>query len=170
MDQPRDIRNRAPNRVLFFVGGNMLMKICPRCGKHITAGSSCSCKTKRVKEERRRYDKKRRDPRRRELYHSRMWEQVRQTVKARAHGLDEVMWSQGKIEPGTTAHHIIPVEDRPDLKFDLLNLVWISAHTHKNIHREYRKSRSAKEAAQRRLRAIVDKRWTSHHEGDVKKV
>lgn len=148
----------------------MLMKICPRCGKHIPAGSSCSCTEARVKEERRRYDKKSRDPKRRDFYHSKMWERVRQTVKAHAHGLDEVAWSQGRVEPGTTAHHIIPVEERPDLKFDPRNLVWISAHTHKNIHREYRKSRSDKEAVQRRLREIVDKRWTSEREGAAKKV
>lgn len=148
----------------------MLMKICPHCGKHIPAGATCPCWGKRTKEARRRYDTGSRDEKRKAFYHSRAWAALRQSIKTRANGLDEVAWSEGRIEQGTTAHHIEPLEERPDLGLDPTNIVWISAHTHKNIHREYRKSRQAKEAAQRRLRAIVDRKWISGQEGAQGKV
>jgi hypothetical protein len=76
-------------------------------------------------------------------------------VKARASGLDEVAMKQGIIKQGTTAHHIIPIEDRPELALNISNLIWISSHTHKNIHRAYRKSPAEKKKVQQRLQSII---------------
>ena len=103
----------------------MLMKIC-KCGRRIPQGQICRCQAQRHKL----YDDARRDKSKQKFYASNQWRKITETVKARAHGLDEYLLAFGIIEPGTTVHHIYTIEERPDLKNDLDNLIFVSAKTH----------------------------------------
>lgn len=77
------------------------------------------------------------------------------TVKARANGLDEYALAQGQIEAGNTVHHIFTIDERPDLKLSLDNLIFLSARNHNIIHNEYNKDSAAKKILQAKLCEIV---------------
>ena len=79
-------------------------------------------------------------------------------VKARAKGLDEYALSQGYLEVGNTVHHIYPLEERPDLKLSLKNLIFVSSRSHNVIHREYSKGADSKKQMQKKLFQIVNER------------
>ena len=61
---------------------------------------------------------------------------------------------EGVIEVGSTAHHIYTLEERPDLKTSLSNLLFVSARTHNKIHAEYNKGEPTKRALQMKLLAL----------------
>lgn len=84
-----------------------------------------------------------------------MWKKIVQTVKARANGLDEYqMKVNGRIEVGTVVHHIYTLDERPDLKFSLSNLILVSARTHNQIHAEYERDSESKIQLQKILSQI----------------
>lgn len=133
----------------------MLMKICEHCGKQYPAGEACPCQIERRKSRHRQYDKSRRNKDAAAFYHSRAWTRIRQSVKARSNGLDELEWSRGHAVQGTLAHHIEPLEDAPDKALDIYNLVWVSAKTHEQIHAAYEKSDAEKKQMQQALRRAI---------------
>ena len=111
----------------------MLMRIC-KCGRRMAQGEKCPCQ----KERHSIYEEKRRDKVKREFYSSAEWRKTAAAVKARAKGLDEYLLAvEGRIELGTTVHHIYPIEERPDLKINFDNLIFVSSRTHNKIHAEY---------------------------------
>lgn len=55
---------------------------------------------------------------------------------------------KGVIVPATIVHHIVPLEDNVDLKFDTTNLIPVSASTHYEIHRCYDMSAEDKKRMQ----------------------
>lgn len=125
----------------------MLMKICQQCKRRLKQGEQCSCRNARHK----RYNSERRDQSKNQFYHSRQWSAIVATIKARASGLDEYELSLGNIKAGNTVHHIFPIDERPDLKSSLENLIYVSARTHNKIHAEYSKDDTAKKIMQDRL-------------------
>lgn len=127
----------------------MLMKICRQCGRRLAQGERCPCHTARHKL----YNETQRDEERNEFYHSQAWRKLTLAVKSRANGLDEYALAQGRIELGTTAHHIYTLAERPDLALSLDNLIWVSARTHSQIHSEYDKSADARKIMQAKLLA-----------------
>lgn len=131
----------------------MLMKVCQRCGRLLRQGQRCSCSTARHKL----YNETRRDPERNQFYHSRAWRKLTAAVKARANGLDEYALAQGVLEVGNTAHHIFTIEERPDLMLALDNLIFVSARTHAEIHREYEKNSDSKYNMQQKLLKAIGK-------------
>lgn len=131
----------------------MLMKVCQRCGRRLQQGQRCSCGTARHKL----YNETRRDPERNQFYHSRSWQKLAAAVKARANGLDEYALAQGVLEVGNTAHHIFPIEERPDLRLALDNLIFVSAKSHAAIHREYEKNSDSKYTMQQKLLKAIGK-------------
>lgn len=124
----------------------MLMRIC-KCGRRIPQGQVCSCQKQRHKV----YDDSRRDKEKQEFYSSTEWKKVASAVKTRANGLDEYLIATGIIELGSMCHHIYSIEERPDLKTDLNNLIYVSARTHNKIHAEYSKGEAEKKAMQKIL-------------------
>lgn len=80
-------------------------------------------------------------------------------VKARANGLDEYAFAQGILEIGNTAHHIYPIDERPDLKLSASNLIFLSAKNHNHIHKIYEKD-AEKKLLQVKLCEIVNKKFT----------
>lgn len=129
----------------------MLMKICAKCGRKIPQGQECICGNNRHKI----YNAARRDKDKNQFYHSKNWARLITTVKARANGLDEYALAQGQIEAGNTVHHIFTIDERPDLKLSLDNLIFLSARNHNIIHNEYNKDSAAKKILQAKLCEIV---------------
>ena len=133
----------ASERAYFF----LLMRIC-KCGRRVPQGQVCDCQKRRHKV----YDEERRDKVKREFYSSMEWKKIASLVKARANGLDEyLLASEGIIEVGSTVHHIYTIDERPDLKEDLNNLIFVSARTHNKIHSEYARDEKSKRAMQNKL-------------------
>ena len=128
----------------------MLTRICTACGRIVPQGERCLCQTARHKE----YDRGRRDRDKARFYHSREWQAVAAAVRARAGYADEVAKASGRLVPGAIVHHIYPVDERPDLRLSLENLIFVSARTHKEIHDAYSKNPRAKKEMQARLIAI----------------
>ena len=89
------------------------------------------------------------------LYHSRPWQLLQLAVKSRAQYIDEyVMYYEKRMTAGRIAHHIIPVDERPDLALNPQNLIYVSDKTHKMIHDAYRKGGKEKAAMQAKLARI----------------
>lgn len=129
----------------------MLMKICTKCGKRLPKGKKCSCTTSRHKM----YNKTVRDKEKNEFYHSAQWRSIVGLVKARANGLDEYALSLGMILKGNTVHHIYTVDERPDLKLSVDNLIYVSAKIHNQLHAEYNESPERKRDLQIKLLKII---------------
>lgn len=124
----------------------MLKKIC-KCGRQVLQNEICVCQKKRHKI----YDKFCRGKATKKFYSSGRWKRTVMLVKVRANGLDEYQFSEGIVENGSVVHHIYTIDERPDLKFSLSNLIFVSTRTHSIIHSEYNKSEESKVAMQRKL-------------------
>ena len=135
----------------------MLMKICQQCNRRLRQGERCPCQNNRHK----RYNGERRDKDKNQFYHSRQWAKLVDMVKARANGLDEYALSMGRLEVGNTVHHIYTIDERPDLKASIDNLIYVSARTHNKIHAEYNVDENAKKDMQARLIDVIHGR-SSH--------
>lgn len=123
------------------------MRICQQCRRRLRQGERCHCQKNRH----RRYNRERRDAVKNQFYHSREWAKLVELVKARANGLDEYALAQGRLEAGNTVHHIYTIDERPDLKAALENLIYVSARTHNKIHAEYNVDETSKKNMQARL-------------------
>lgn len=135
----------------------MLMRICSACGRQVRVGESCSC----LKERQKSYDRDNRNKKAASLYHSRPWQLLQLAVKSRAQYIDEyVMYYEKRMTAGRIAHHIIPVDERPDLALNPQNLIYVSDKTHKMIHDAYKKGGKEKAAMQARLARIRIKKPT----------
>lgn len=129
----------------------MLMRICSACGRQVRVGEPCPC----LKERQKSYDRDNRNKKSASLYHSRPWQLLQLAVKSRAQYIDEyVMYYEKRMTAGRIAHHIIPVDERPDLALNPQNLIYVSDKTHKMIHDAYRKGGKEKAAMQARLARI----------------
>lgn len=129
----------------------MLTRICSICGREVEQGKTCPC----LKERQHEYDRDNRDKSRAAFYNSRQWELLQKSVAARAGYVDEYLKAyRGRIDPGRIAHHIAPIADRPDLKLDGRNIVYVSDKTHRMIHETYKKSLKDKETMMRKLYKI----------------
>lgn len=74
---------------------------------------------------------------------------TRDTALAQSRGVDLWVWhTEGRLQPGTHVHHIIPLEDMLDRAFDLSNLIVLSAQSHMRIHAFYDMSEDEKEKTQ----------------------
>ena len=131
----------------------MLMKICAKCGRKLPQGEKCICQNDRHKI----YNVERRDQEKNKFYHSAQWNRLVEKVKARANGLDEYALSQGYFEVGNTVHHIFTIDERPDLKTSIDNLIYLSAKNHNHIHKVYEKD-NEKKLLQAKLCEIVQSR------------
>ena len=128
----------------------MLQRICTHCGRIISQGAACPCGINRHKE----YDELQRDKIKSKFYKSRAWRLFAESVKARANGLDEYLLSKGQVVKGSIAHHIHTIEERPELKLSLGNLIYVSSATHNQIHNEYDKDAVSRKKMQAELQAI----------------
>ena len=129
----------------------MLTTICGRCGRVIKQGGRCPCELERQRE----YDRDNRNRESAAFYHSKSWKLLQQAVASRAGYTDEyVKFYKGRVQPGRIAHHIAPINERPELRLDGRNIIYVSDKTHQMIHAEYNKGIKEKEEIQRQLYRI----------------
>ena len=129
----------------------MLTKICGRCGRVIKQGTQCPCEAERQRE----YDCEHRNRESASFYHSKSWKLLQQAVASRAGYTDEYLrYYKGRIQQGRIAHHIAPVDERPDLRLDGRNIIYVSDKTHQMIHAEYGKGEREKREMMMRLYRI----------------
>lgn len=132
----------------------MLMRQCI-CGRLVRQGEQCICRREANHKSWRRYDQEKRDRLRAEFYHSVAWRRMTEAVRARAAGLDEWALADGRLERGAICHHIEELKDTPALSLDINNLIYVSAASHKKIHKEYEASEERKEKMKARLKEAL---------------
>lgn len=76
------------------------------------------------------------------FYHTARWGRARAAALNRAYGMCEDCMDRyrsgygGKPRPATIVHHVIPIEERPDLALDINNLRCLCAACHNERHPE----------------------------------
>ena len=68
------------------------------------------------------------------FYKSKKWKTKRQSILRRDDYLCRECKRYGKTTPATTVHHILPMEQRPDLKLNSLNLISLCNECHNKMH------------------------------------
>lgn len=115
-----------------------IYKRCGRCGKRIPSGSRCECIKDRYKE----YDRASRDKKSRDFYHSGEWERIRKEILELDQEIDVYLYmAKGEIKIADTVHHIEPLKDAWDRRFDTSNLMSLHHDTHSSIERMYKKDK-----------------------------
>ena len=129
----------------------MIIKRCPRCGGMVQVGASCGCRQARYREEDRC-----KSPEIVTFYRSVEWRRAKQSVIQRYNGLDLYsLYHLHLIEYGFIVHHIIPLEERWDLRLDPNNLIYVTASNHQKIHDLYRQGADAKQATIKLLQGAL---------------
>lgn len=127
----------------------MIYKRCGRCGKRIPTGTTCPC-----------YSQDKRTYKKAEgikvQYHSGRWRKTRDYVMHMYNGIDlYALHRYGRIVPADTVHHIEPTKDRPNLFYEISNLIPVSDSSHKEIHHRYKTEDMGKVMDE--LRSCLDK-------------
>ena len=137
-----------------------IYKRCSRCNKRMLTGTRCSCYKERHKE----YKKYRTDIREQRLYSSKDWESIKDKVKSIYKGIDIYSYYiQETIEEGQTVHHIEPVKDNWNRRFDISNLILLTESNHKYIHRLMDKSKEDKNSIQKLLYSLVERYYEENN-------
>lgn len=120
----------------------MLCRICKFCGAKVPIDQECTCKASQQNKKQRWDEFKRRKYARTKdhsFYMSVPWTKMRDYIKQKAYGLDEyILATTGAAEPGEMVHHIIPLDEAPDLRLEPTNLILVSRATHEWIHKVYK--------------------------------
>jgi 5-methylcytosine-specific restriction endonuclease McrA len=76
------------------------------------------------------------------FYTGRLWRRCRQLALHRDKYMCQDCKAKGKVVPATEVHHVIPLEDRPDLALELSNLRCLCHDCHeKTKHKAKTKAR-----------------------------
>jgi len=68
------------------------------------------------------------------FYKTAKWESKRENVLRRDEYLCQECRRYGRTTPATTVHHILPLEQRPDLKLNSQNLISLCEQCHNKMH------------------------------------
>lgn len=129
-----------------------IFRRCPSC-QQLFQGRVCrSCANKSSK-------KRQKNNEALKLYGGAAWRKCRKNVRIRYHDLDIWMLGIGVVErcEKTRVHHILERDERPDLLFDIDNLITVSCDSHAEIHEWYNKSAKDKQTAIKRINAGIRK-------------
>ncbi|NNG66146.1 HNH endonuclease [Caldanaerobacter subterraneus] len=130
----------------------MLKKICayPGCTEIVDIGQRYCTKHQKIYEEKRKQDRKERDKEykknrqdieEQKFYKSREWELVRDAAIVRDKALCRLCLHEGKIAFAEVVHHIVPIKERWDLRYDLSNLVCLCDACHNRVHKLYKQDK-----------------------------
>ena len=120
-----------------------IYKRCSRCGRRLKAQERCPCYA-------RRYDDDKPDERWRAFYLSAGWGKARAAAIARCQGIDWLEYLQtGRLVPGDTVHHIIPLKEDWSLRLSADNLIYLTSSNHQLVHKEL-------SAGGRRREAVIE--------------
>lgn len=104
-----------------------MLKSCQYCGRVHPMGYGCPKRPKRRKHGRRVAE---------QIRNTYAWQQKRAAIKQRDHYLCRYGLAHGSIVyEGLEVHHIIPLEERPDLALEDGNLITLSAEVHERAER-----------------------------------
>ena len=124
----------------------MIYKRCGRCGRRIPSGTACACYQRQ--QDKRIYKKAEGI---KKEYHTQRWKELRAVALSRFDGLDVyLLYKYRRAAPADTAHHIEPASIRPELFYDLSNLLPVSRAGHVEIHERYKKEG---------LKAVQEELW-----------
>lgn len=66
----------------------------------------------------------------------------------------------GRIEVGAIVHHVIPIKDDYEKRFDIGNLIYLTYENHILIHQIYSQSTERKAQMQKELMDLI-RRWNN---------
>lgn len=125
-----------------------IYKRCARCGRRLPEGTTCSCYNAAA------HRKWAKPEGIRTLYHTQRWKDTRAYVISQYDGADLYeLYNSGRLVPADTVHHIEPTSERPDLFFDVGNMIPVSRRSHDSIHDLYK--RPGPDAVKEQLRQAL---------------
>lgn len=68
------------------------------------------------------------------FYKSKKWIRKRELILKRDQYMCRECKRYGKTSPATTVHHVIPLDQRPDLKLNINNLISLCDKCHNQMH------------------------------------
>lgn len=68
------------------------------------------------------------------FYKSKRWLRLRSAVLARDNYQCQISKRYGKMIPANTVHHVFPMEDYPQYKWESWNLISLSSAMHDELH------------------------------------
>lgn len=71
------------------------------------------------------------------FYKSKKWKKKRQSILKRDEYLCRECKRYGKTTQATTVHHVLPLEQRPELKLNSANLISLCDTCHNKMHDRY---------------------------------
>lgn len=143
-----DASGSIPGRIPIGSDKMPIYKRCPRCGARLPAGETCGrCK---------RFYPAKPDDIYARFYQSRDWHKARALCMSRMHGLDWYEYlTAGRLVPGETVHHIVPLRDDWSLRLAPLNLICLTNQNHQLVHIELSAGGERREAVIKRLREAL---------------
>ena len=69
-----------------------------------------------------------------DFYKSTKWKHKRERILRRDEYICQECKRYGRTTPATTVHHILPLEQRPDLKLNNQNLISLCSKCHDSMH------------------------------------
>lgn len=143
---------------------------CPYCGKPVQVGRKCECIHVAINKKTIYRPTKKRpssgarsgavygsDP----MYHSTLWKRLCSEAKEHYSHMDIYSWYVlGKIEVGSIVHHVIPIKDDYEKRFDIGNLIYLTYENHILIHQIYSQSTERKAQMQKELMDLI-RRWNN---------
>lgn len=141
---------------------------CPHCGKPVQVGQKCECIQKVITAKTIYRTAKKgpssgapsgtvygSDP----MYHSSLWKRLCAEAKEHYSHMDIYSWYVlGRIEVGAIVHHIIPIKDDYEKRFEIDNLIYVTYENHSLIHQLYSESPERKAQMQQKLMELI-RRW-----------
>jgi hypothetical protein len=103
-------------------------KRCPKCSRQLAVAKS---KRAKVKNETKK------------VYDTYLWQQCRKNIRIKYLDYDIWLMAEGQLHrcQHPVIHHIAERDDRPDLLFNLDNLITVSRESHEEIHRWYKEDK-----------------------------
>jgi len=86
------------------------------------------------------------------LYHTAVWQRVREAVLTRDNYLCQRCLKRRRLQPANTVHHIKPLDKYPELALVMDNLISLCSTCHNQIH-----TGDAKEVSEKKRRARIIK-------------
>lgn len=145
------------------------MRLC-KCGRLIPQGvEMCQLCKKKHGSRHMIYNREIRDKKSAAFYSSRAWRTLRDAMIQLFDGVDIVaFYEQGELLEADRVHHIEELKEAWDLRLEPMNLIPLNNATHTRITLEYKTSRAAMEACQKRLIEYRN-RWFAER-GGIEKV
>ena len=92
------------------------------------------------------------------FYNSTDWSKLSSLCINKFNGLDIYqLYKYGNYVYGTTAHHIVPINDDMNKSLDINNLIYVNHASHAEIHAAYNKSPEDKTKMQMYLFELIKK-------------